>query len=110
METLKKIVRKIARFFKMAFMIIMGEDPCKGHLVHKPKHKATIKTKVKRYQRGQNVEPIYKADAIEKGNEVVGHIYTLSCPMCGRAVKRSEEYCGECGNHMEHKMEVSQIC
>lgn len=31
-------------------------------------------------------------------SEVKAIMYILSCPVCGKAVKRSDTYCAECGN------------
>lgn len=108
MEKLKDLIRKVARAIKRAFWFILAEDPCqeprRGKHDPKPEPK---KPKGKRFRR---VTAVYKAEELRKDEDIVGHIYTLSCPVCGRDVKRSHEYCRDCGSRIRHKMEVSRIC
>lgn len=44
--------------------------------------------------------PLYYKDEKTKTptNEIKAYMYVLTCPICGREVKRSETFCGECGN------------
>lgn len=81
-------MEKIKSFFIKLFWAIMGE--CHHEAKHNPKPK--------RYPKGKTEEAVYRAEKILKDDEIVGHLYILSCPICGRAVKRSHEFCAECGN------------
>lgn len=87
---MEKIIRSIKDFFIKLFWVFMGE--CHHEAKHKPRKQ--------RYPKGKSVEAVYRSEKILKDDEVIGHIYTLSCPICGKSVKRSHEYCAECGNRV----------
>lgn len=89
MNIFTRIEDSITRFF----MWLHHEDP--------GKHGQPASTTNPEDPQSMAEPPVYKRMPVTNEEmDIVGYVDQLVCPVCGSAVKRTDSYCRECGDHL----------